>query len=140
MDFDFEAFVAKPLNGRGADVGGDEDAGPFHEGGHSVVLSAGLLFVSRGHTMSELQRIREEARKKPRKIALPEADEPRTLQAAAIAARAGVARVSLVTDDPSKVRAVAQSLSVDLSGVDLVEVPSSGPGHEAAKRLYLERM
>ena len=30
--------------------------------------------------MSALQRIREEARKRPRKIALPEADEPRTLQ------------------------------------------------------------
>src|SRR5690349_12590233 len=90
--------------------------------------------------MSALQRIRDEARKKPRKIALPEADEPRTLQAAAIAAKAGIAKVSLVTDDAKKVRAAAQGLGVDLSNVELVEVPSSGPAHEGAKRLYLERM
>src|SRR6186713_1562579 len=96
--------------------------------------------MPRGSSMSALQRIREEARKRPRKIALPEADETRTLQAAAIAAKAGVARVSLVSDDPGKVRTVAKSMGVDLGGVDLVEVPASGPGHEGAKRLYLERM
>ncbi|MBK5256365.1 MAG: phosphate acetyltransferase [Vicinamibacteria bacterium] len=89
--------------------------------------------------MSALLRIREAARKTPRKIALPEADEPRTLQAAAIATREGLARVFLVSAAPEKVRAVASDLGVDLGGIEVVEAPTSGREHEAAKRAYLER-
>ena len=89
--------------------------------------------------MSALQRIRQEASKNPKRIALPEADEPRTLQAAALAAKAGLARIALVSANPSKVRSTASALGVDLSDIDLVEAPTSGPAHEAAKRLYLER-
>lgn len=89
--------------------------------------------------MSVLQRIREEARKKPRRIALPEADEPRTLQAAAIAAKQGLARIALVSDDPAKIRALAVKLGVDLGGIDVVVAPGSGPEHEKVRRVYLER-
>lgn len=89
--------------------------------------------------MSALQRIRDAARKRPRKIALPEADEPRTLQAAAIATREGLAHVSLVSADPSKVRAAASGAGVDLGGIDVVEAPTSGKEHESARRVYLER-
>ena len=89
--------------------------------------------------MSALQRIRETARKNPRRIALPEADEPRTLQAAAIAVREGLARISLVSSAPAKVRSTASGLGVDLVGIDLVEAPTSGREHENAKRAYLER-
>ena len=89
--------------------------------------------------MSVLQRIRDEARKKPRRIALPEADEPRTLQAAAIATRQGLARIALVSADPARVRTAASELGVDLGGIDLVDVPTSGKDHESAKRVYLER-
>ncbi len=89
--------------------------------------------------MTALQRIRDEARKRPRKIALPEADEPRILQATAIATREGLAHVSLVSADPAKVRSVASGLRVDLGGIDLVEVPTSGKEHENARRVYLER-
>jgi phosphate acetyltransferase len=89
--------------------------------------------------MTALQRIRDEARKRPRRIALPEADEPRTLQAAAKATREGLAHISLVSADPAKVRAAATGLGVDLLGIDLVEVPASGKEHESARRIYLER-
>lgn len=89
--------------------------------------------------MGALQRIRDEARRKLRRIALPEADEPRTLQAAAIATRERLARVSLVSADPAKVRSTATALGVDLTGVDVVEAPTSGKEHENAKRIYLER-
>lgn len=89
--------------------------------------------------MGALQRIRDDARRKLRKIALPEADEPRTLQAAAIATREGLARVSLVTADPAKVRSAAGALGVSLTGIDVVEAPTSGKEHENAKRIYLER-
>ena len=90
--------------------------------------------------MSALQRIRDQARKKPRRIALPEADEPRTLQAAALSTREGIAQISLVSADPSKVRSAASSLGVDLGGMDLVEATAAGREHEIAKRVYLERV
>lgn len=96
-----------------------------------------LWFTS--STMSALLRIREAARKTPRRIALPEADEPRTLQAAAIATRERLARIALVSSAPAKVRSTAAELGVDLAGVDVVDVPTSGRDHENAKRAYLER-
>lgn len=89
--------------------------------------------------MSALQRIREAARKTPRKIALPEADEPRTLQAAAIATRERLAQIFLVSAAPGKVRSSAVDLGVDLAGIEIVEAPTSGLEHEKAKRAYLER-
>lgn len=89
--------------------------------------------------MSTLQRIRDEASRNPKRIALPEADEPRMLQAAAIATKAGLARISLVSADSTKVRSAASGQGVDLGGIDLVEVPGSGREHETAKRFYLER-
>ena len=103
----------------------------------SVLLRA--LPVVNSLLMSVLQRIRDEARRKPRKIALPEADEPRTLQAAVIATKQGLARIALVSADPGRVRALASELGVDLGGIDLVETPASGKEHENAKRVYLER-
>ncbi|MEO8499482.1 MAG: phosphate acyltransferase, partial [Vicinamibacteria bacterium] len=89
--------------------------------------------------MSALQRIRDEARQKPKRIALPEADEPRTLQAAAIATREGLARVALVCTDPGRVREAASELGVDLGGIDIVAIPESGKDHDSARRIYLER-
>ena len=89
--------------------------------------------------MSALKRIRDDAKRNQKRIALPEADEPRTVQAAAISVREGIAKVALVTADPSRVKAQATSLGVDLAGIDIVEAPTSGRDHEDAKRLYLER-
>jgi phosphate acetyltransferase len=89
--------------------------------------------------VSALERIRDLARKTPKRIALPEADEPRTLQAAAIATLAGIARICLVAADPGAVRSAATRLGVDLGGIDLVETPTSGKEHESVRRVYLER-
>lgn len=89
--------------------------------------------------MSALLRIRDLAREARKTIALPEADEPRTLQAARIAVSTGIARIRLVTADPGRVRSAAAGLGVDLAGIDLVEAPTSGKEHESAKRFYLER-
>ncbi len=102
-------------------------------------MAAGRLLWFTSLTMSALLRIREAARMNLRRIALPEADEPRTLQAAAIAAREGLARIALVSSAPAKVRSTASELGVDLGGIDLVEAPTSGREHENAKRAYLER-
>ena len=88
--------------------------------------------------MTALTRIREAARANLKKIALPEADEPRTMQAAAMATRERLARIFLVTADPGSVRTAATNFGVDLTGVDIVEAPPSGREHERASEASLD--
>jgi phosphate acetyltransferase len=75
----------------------------------------------------------------PRHIALPEGDEPRTLQAGVIAARRGIARVSLL-GAPDRIRAQAAALGADLAGVDVTAIPAGGPERDLALRGYLENV
>jgi len=58
-------------------------------------------------------RLVEAARGDPKRIVLPEGEEPRTLQAAAICVERGVARCVLL-GNPERIRAVAKSHGVDL--------------------------
>jgi phosphate acetyltransferase len=89
--------------------------------------------------MDVRERIHERARKAGRHVALPEGTEPRTVQAAGIAGRKGLARVTLV-GDPDKVRAVARETGTDLSAVGIEAVPREGRDVEAALRAYSERV
>lgn len=83
------------------------------------------------------ERLHARARAAGAHIALPEGDEPRTLQAGVLAARQGIARVTLL-GVPADVRARAGELGADLSGVEVAEVPAEGRDREAALRAYLE--
>ncbi len=74
-----------------------------------------------------------------RHIALPEGDEPRTLQAGVLAARRGIARITLL-GPPDLIRARAAEAGADLSGVAVAAVPSEGRQREAALRAYLENV
>jgi phosphate acetyltransferase len=89
--------------------------------------------------MNALERIHEAARSSKRLIALPEGDEPRTMEAALRVARDGIARVALLGSE-DRIRGLAGSKSWDLSGVEVIAPPASGRDHSAARRLYLERM
>ncbi|MBK5953769.1 phosphate acetyltransferase [Rhodospirillum rubrum] len=59
------------------------------------------------------------ARAADRRIVLPEGDEPRTLRAAAICAKKGIARC-LLLGDPSRIRALAQANAICLP--DTIEI------------------
>ncbi|HET8644930.1 MAG TPA: phosphate acyltransferase, partial [Vicinamibacteria bacterium] len=85
------------------------------------------------------QRLHERARAAARHIALPEGDEPRTVQAAVLAARRGIARVTLL-GPPDAIRARAAEVGADLSGVAVDAVPAEGREREAALRAYLENV
>ena len=85
------------------------------------------------------ERLHTRAREAGRHVALPEGTEPRTIQAAAIAARKGLARVTLL-GEPEKVQARARELGVELSGVGVEAVPREGREVEAALRAYVERV
>jgi len=85
--------------------------------------------------MDILSRLHARAREAGRRIVLPEGTEPRTVQAAAEAARRGVARVTLL-GDPEAVRAVGRETGADLSGVALEAVPREGSAFETTLRAY----
>ena len=73
--------------------------------------------------MSFRERLHARAAAASRHIVLPEGDEPRTLQAGVLAARRGIARITLL-GPPDLVRARAAELGVDLSPVAVAGVPA----------------
>src|SRR3989442_2997318 len=85
------------------------------------------------------ERLHARAREAGRHIVLPEGTEPRTMQAAAITSRKGLARVTLL-GEPEKAQAKAREAGVDLAGVAVEAVPREGPEVEAALPAYVERV
>lgn len=68
--------------------------------------------------MKILQRLRQRAAADPQHIVLPEGNDPRTVVAASMCARAGIARITLLGDE-AKIRAAAQAAGADLGGVEV---------------------
>ena len=89
--------------------------------------------------MDFLERLRTRARQAPARIVLPEGTEPRTLQAAARARELGIAEPTLL-GEPAEVQKAAAGAGVDLAGVAVAAVPSSGAALEAALRTYEDRV
>jgi len=87
--------------------------------------------------MDALQRIHERARAAERRVVLPEGTEPRTVQAAAIAARSGLARTTLL-GRREEILAVARETGADLGPVEVAGGPE-GREADVALRAYLER-
>ncbi|MBI5883250.1 MAG: phosphate acetyltransferase [Elusimicrobia bacterium] len=69
--------------------------------------------------MDIIQELRAKAKTNRRRIVLPEGDEPRTVQAAAILTREGIVEPVLV-GDPDRIRKVAGEKSADISKVQIV--------------------
>src|SRR3989441_4400218 len=85
------------------------------------------------------ERLHMRARDAGRHIVLPEGTEPRTLQAAAMTSRKGLARVTLL-GEPEKVHSKARELGVELAGVAVEAVPRQGREVETSLRAYVERV
>lgn len=81
--------------------------------------------------MSLFDRFLESARATSRRVALPEAEDPRTLRAAARLASERIVHPMLVGED-ARVREAARTAGVDLSGVEVVDPRTSE--HRAAAR------
>ena len=85
--------------------------------------------------MTMIEKVWAKARKNMRSIALPEGDEPRTVQAAAMIRDEGLAKPILL-GDPDNIRAVAAQSSTDLTGIEIVN-PAGSPRFDAyADALY----
>ena len=85
--------------------------------------------------MSMIEKVWEKARKNVKRIALPEGDEPRTVQAAARVRDEGLARPILL-GDPDAIRAVANRCGADLAGIDIVNPADSPRAVAYADALY----
>ena len=87
--------------------------------------------------MDVIGRIHDRARAASRRIVLPEGTEARTIEAAATAARAGLARVTLL-GRRDEITAAARDKGLDLGAVELAE-PAAERDLDEAVRAYLER-
>jgi phosphate acetyltransferase len=72
-----------------------------------------------------LQKIRERAAADLQHIILPEGDDVRTVEAAAICARERIAKITIIGDE-EKVRDLAVQASANLNGVELIDHRASG--------------
>jgi phosphate acetyltransferase len=70
--------------------------------------------------MSILEQIRRRAAADPQRIVLPEGEDPRTVAAAGICARAKLAHITLLGNE-EKIRAAARATGADLGGVEVID-------------------
>lgn len=86
--------------------------------------------------MSLFDRFLDAARARPRPIALPEAEDPRTLRAAARLAAERIV-VPLLVGDTGRVREAARRADVGIDGVEIVD-PATSRHRDAARRAVVE--
>src|SRR6185369_15366022 len=67
-----------------------------------------------------LEQIRQRAAADIQHIVLPEGEDPRTVQAAAMCSRDGVAKITVIGDE-EKIRSTAAETGANLNGVDILD-------------------
>ena len=85
--------------------------------------------------MTFIETIKEKARRNVRTIVFPEGDELRTVQAAAILQKEGLARPVLL-GRPEQIRLAAEQTGADLSGVPMIDPAESPCLTEYSETLY----
>ena len=85
--------------------------------------------------MTVIDRIRAKAAEQIRTIVFPEGNEPRTIRAAVILQKENLARPVLL-GDPEEIRAAAEELGADISGIEIIHPAESRKKAEYTKALY----
>jgi len=85
--------------------------------------------------MSMIEMIKAKAKADVRRVVLPEGDEPRTVQAAAIVNREGLARPILL-GDPAKIAAAAAEVGADITGIAIEDPMTDSKAEAYAAALY----
>lgn len=86
--------------------------------------------------MNLLESLKDKAKKNPKKIVLPEGQEPRTVKAAAIITKEKLARVTLI-GNRAKIEAVAKEQGVDIGAVPSID-PETAKNFEEYAQTYFE--
>ncbi|MBL7155852.1 MAG: phosphate acetyltransferase [Candidatus Omnitrophica bacterium] len=77
---------------------------------------------------SRIEKLKDLAKKNPKKIVLPEGDEPRILQAASILTSKGLAKIILV-GNPAQIETLARRDSISLDEIQIID-PGTYPRRE----------
>ena len=85
--------------------------------------------------MSMVEDIKKKAKANIKTIVLPEGDEPRTVQAAAILQAEGLAKPVLL-GNPEKIAEVAKEKNADITGITIINPVDSPKAKDYAKELY----
>jgi len=85
--------------------------------------------------MSMIDMIKDKACKNVKTIVLPEGDEKRTVEAAVIIKKEGLAEPILI-GNAEKIAAVAKEIGVDITGVKIEDPENSAKNEEYTKQLY----
>ena len=85
--------------------------------------------------MAIIDKIKAKAQSDVRHIVLPEGEETRNIQAAAIIAKESLAKVTML-GDPAKVSEVAATTGTDLTGVEIINPATSDKAAAYAAALY----
>ena len=85
--------------------------------------------------MNFIDQVKAKAKANVKTIVLPEGDEPRTVQAAAILKAEGIARPILL-GSPEAIRKVAAEKGADIAGIDIVDPATSAEAPRYAEALY----
>lgn len=85
--------------------------------------------------MSVMDKITEKAKSDPKYILLPEGAEERTVQAAELIKKQGIAKIALL-GRKDEIEAAAQKLSVSLDGVELIDPLTSPDLPEFTEKFY----
>jgi phosphate acetyltransferase len=86
--------------------------------------------------MNLLESLKDKAKKNPKKIVLPEGQEPRTVKAAAIITKEKLAHVTLI-GNRAKIEAVAKEQGVDIGAVPSID-PETAKNFEEYAQTYFE--
>ncbi len=82
-----------------------------------------------------IEKIKAKAKSDVKRIVLPEGDEPRTVMAASILRKEGIANPVLL-GDPERIRAVALEQGADIDGIEIIDPLTSDKASSYASALY----
>src|SRR5438046_1659655 len=82
-----------------------------------------------------LEELRRRAAADPQSIILPEGEDPRTIEAAAICARDRIAKITIIGNE-DKIRELATQIGSNLNGIDILDHLKSHHDHARMAELY----
>lgn len=86
--------------------------------------------------MKLIDEIKEKAKKKLQKIVLAEGEDERTIRAALIALKDGIA-IPIMVGNEQKIKEIADPLGLDLDGIEIID-PESSPNVGRYAHIYME--
>ncbi len=86
--------------------------------------------------MKLIEKIKDQAKKDPKKIVLAEGEEERTIESAVISLKENIA-IPVLLGNPDKIKSIANQIGVDLGDIEIID-PETSNNIEKYIKLYIE--